>query len=358
MQGSGTKPSFANCTISGNRATGSQGQGGGVGIVNSASPTFTFTFFTDNFAGAMGGGMHIEGSGTRPLLNNCTISHNQAAKFGGGLCLVSENPNAFSSSCSGWMAEIMKNSATTGGGLFLQLSPTTGNHSESLIEAFCPLLHFDDNTANLRGNDRASSAFRIVVVQQPKHTTMPGAGHTMVMSFSVLDAFGQNCTGENPGEMKIAAIPPLLLHGSLALALKQGHVTIGLSGSQNQLGVAQAHLGQSFRIQASGSGSNTLALPSSVQPAMTDTISVATCSNGLLHCDCSNANCPCSNATGPGDFVCIAHSESHQLSQGVKVLIAVGSLVVLALVILTIYQVRKRRSIELAFSHAKTPLAR
>ena len=84
MQGSGTKPSFANCTISRNRVTWSEGVGGGV-VIQLASPTFTFTFITDNFAEYWGGGLVcVTGSGTQASFNKCTISGNSAQSLGGG----------------------------------------------------------------------------------------------------------------------------------------------------------------------------------------------------------------------------------------------------------------------------------
>ena len=91
VAGSGAQPTFTNCTISRNKAQ----DGGGLIIFNSASPIFTDTFFTDNTADAMGGGLYVSGSGIQPSFTNCTISGNQAAKFGGGAIVLDSASPAF-----------------------------------------------------------------------------------------------------------------------------------------------------------------------------------------------------------------------------------------------------------------------
>jgi parallel beta-helix repeat protein len=69
-----------NCVIAGNS---SSGNGAGVGLLGSSSPTFENCVISGNRAGGAGGGIHAE-SGTRPTFTGCTVAGNYAVTLGGG----------------------------------------------------------------------------------------------------------------------------------------------------------------------------------------------------------------------------------------------------------------------------------
>jgi len=78
---------FTNCTISGNKATPTDGSadaaGGGVVIRESAAATFTGCTISDNTATDRGGGIYSNSNDSNPLtLSNCTVSGNTLIPFG------------------------------------------------------------------------------------------------------------------------------------------------------------------------------------------------------------------------------------------------------------------------------------
>ena len=275
----------------------------------------------------------------------------------------------FHSLCSQWTGAIYNNIAheQSGGGLFTVLDSTTAN--TSLMGVTCPGLEFSNNaisSTNQYAENRGTSPYKIVVQEQPSNTTTPGSTQTMSIVFSVLDMFGQKCTSVNGTQMKLETKPHMLYAGSITPTVGYGQVAIGTNSSKNQFGVRQAYIGEAFHVQAFGTDSDPMGLPSWVLRATTDEVKVADCLAGFQHCSCDDpGGCnsgvnACPYGAWRGDFVCNLRSEtqSHSLSLVVKIGIALGSLAGVLAVVALIYQVRKRRSTELAFSYAKTPVAR
>ena len=154
MYNSGSSPTVANCTFSGNgagfgggmiNASGSNptvtgctfnnnlaGVAGGGMFNSSSSPTVTNCTFTENFTGpgGVGGGM-INASGSNPTVTGCTFNNNLAGVAGGGMVNSSES-NPTVTNCT-----FTANSAGGGGGMYNRSSsPTVTNCTFSGNTAF------------------------------------------------------------------------------------------------------------------------------------------------------------------------------------------------------------------------------
>ena len=109
---------IANCTISGNSATGFLGlrKGGGIYCYCSDS-TITNCTISGNTAGDAGGGIYLEDSSQ--TITNCTISGNIAPQDGGGIYCDDSPSTIMNSTISGNIAR------GYGGGIFCSYSPPT-----------------------------------------------------------------------------------------------------------------------------------------------------------------------------------------------------------------------------------------
>jgi predicted outer membrane repeat protein len=128
----------ANCTFSGNSATGTFGRGGGMYNYN-CSPKITNCTFSVNW-GTLGGGI-LNYENSSPTITNCTFVGN-SADYGGGICnIVSPPIGPSQSSPTITNCTFSGNSATNyGGGIYNSLSsPTITNCT------------FSSNSADLRG---------------------------------------------------------------------------------------------------------------------------------------------------------------------------------------------------------------
>ena len=116
MYNSGSSPTVANCTFSGNGA----GFGGGMINASGSNPTVTGCTFNNNLAGVAGGGM-VNSSESNPTVTNCTFTANSAGG-GGGMYNRSSSPTVTNCTFSG-------NTAFGGGGMYnlFGSSPTVIN---------------------------------------------------------------------------------------------------------------------------------------------------------------------------------------------------------------------------------------
>ena len=137
-------PSFTNCQVSGNHATGDDASGGGgVAVVNGAKPRFKAVNVKGNTATLSGGGVLVSGSGSDPTFQQCNISSNSAitgfdaTSVGGGGGLQVKN----SAKPRFYECDFRYNTAANSGGVLVK---TTG--SVALFQA-CT---FDRNDAEVR----------------------------------------------------------------------------------------------------------------------------------------------------------------------------------------------------------------
>ncbi len=120
-----SSPTITNCTFSGNRAIGSEGQGAGGGMYNYySSPTVTNCTFGGNSAYA-GGGMC--NSYSSPSVSNCSFGGN-ASRLGGGLLNSQSSPTVTNCTFSGNTALFGAGGAMYNGGG----SPTVTNCTFSM----------------------------------------------------------------------------------------------------------------------------------------------------------------------------------------------------------------------------------
>ncbi|MHC4205443.1 MAG: S8 family serine peptidase, partial [Planctomycetota bacterium] len=85
----GSSPVIKNCTITGNKTSGSTAIGGGINIEDS-SPTIESCVISYNFADNVGGGIACYNS--NPVIFNCLIANNSAVYKSGGIELENSSP--------------------------------------------------------------------------------------------------------------------------------------------------------------------------------------------------------------------------------------------------------------------------
>ncbi len=103
-------PTIINCCISGNSAT----TGGAFYLSNNCAPAILQNTITDNSATSGGAGLYLYASA--PIIRNNTISRNEAACIGGGLALRASSTPAITNNF------ITDNRAGTGAGLYVESS--------------------------------------------------------------------------------------------------------------------------------------------------------------------------------------------------------------------------------------------
>ena len=123
---SGSSPTVANCTFTGNRAS----YGGGM-CNNGGSPTVVNCTFSDNSVGygnlvGNGGGMSNENN-SKPVIINCTFSGNRAKNRGGGVYNHCSSPTLTNCTFFGNQVAEDKTVASGGGMLNNNSSPTVTN---------------------------------------------------------------------------------------------------------------------------------------------------------------------------------------------------------------------------------------
>ena len=75
----GSNPVFRSCDIVANNARGDDASGGGgVALISGASAQFFDSVISKNVATLSGGGILISGTGSNPSFNNCSIQENRA----------------------------------------------------------------------------------------------------------------------------------------------------------------------------------------------------------------------------------------------------------------------------------------
>jgi parallel beta-helix repeat protein/predicted outer membrane repeat protein len=167
--GSSSSPTITNCIITNNRAS----SGGGITVGSFASPTITNCIITNNEASVRGGGITLADS-SAPFIDNCTISNNLAPQ-GGGIsvgsfasptidnCIITNNEAFFGGgiSCGGSSAPFITNS------IFQNNSATGDTVKDNGGGLHAPIIInciFKDNTSNQNGGGMAFDSAEPLIV--------------------------------------------------------------------------------------------------------------------------------------------------------------------------------------------------